>query len=121
MVCVPMIRYRDQSIGYMMVDMAPHLAAETQMHMIAFESRRDAEAVRHLYQANIDSDEAIVHVVGMSPAKLKEVADHDVHSISVYKPGQLKVKPGMTANDLAGAAAAAGSGSGFVPEEVLSH
>lgn len=118
-VWVPMLRYQDQSIGYMMVDMA--YTEESQMHILAFESRKDAEAAKNLYQANIDPREALVGVVPMKPDKLKEVAEYDRSSITVYRPGQLKLKPGMTERDLAGAAAGTGSAFESMQEEVLSQ
>lgn len=115
-VYVPMVRYRDQSYSFLNIDMAPHIAVETQMHLMAFESRKDAEAIRLVFQANIDEHEAAVHVVPMQPDRVKFEAQNAGYGIYVYQPGQLKVRPGMTDDDLAQAATAAA-----MQEEVMSH
>ena len=69
-----------------------------------------------MFQANIDEHEAAVHVVPMQPDRVKFEAQNAGYGIYVYQPGQLKVRPGMTDDDLAQAATAAA-----MQEEVMSH
>ena len=116
MVYVPMVTYRDQSYGFLLIDTAPQIAAETQMHIIAFASRKDAEAVRLVYQANVDGREAAVRVVPKQPDELKLEAQREGQGIYVYQPGQLTARPGMTDGDLAEAAATIA-----MQEEVMSY
>ena len=86
--------FRDGSMGYVTADMADGDVSEK--HMLAFQSRTDAEQARFLVQANLNSHEAKVHVVPMKPEQLQESASDNEYMVTVYGPGQLELKPGMT-------------------------
>lgn len=120
-VYVPVTTWTDRAISYLMVNMAPRFAAEPQLHMLAFESRQDAEMVQHLYQANVDPRQAQVRVVPMVPDALKRIATEQDYGISVYKPGQLNIKPGMTGPDLAEAAASASPAGDEYPDDWITE
>ena len=104
-ICVPFIEYRDGDVGYITADMAEGYAIE--QHILAFQARSDAEAVRYLVQAHLHELEAKVKVAPMASEQLQtRASDLDCH-VTVYPPGQLQLKPGMTFEQLRQAAVAA--------------
>ena len=95
-VCVPVIMFRDGGMGYVTADMADGAASEKHMSILAFESRADAEEAQYLVQANLNAHEAMVHVAPMPPEELQKSADQNGYQVTVYGPGDLQLKPGMT-------------------------
>ena len=79
----------------------------TEQHILAFQSRSDADPVRYLVQAHLNELEAKVNVVPMASEQLQtRASDLECH-VTVYPPGQLQLKPGMTFEQLRQAAVAA--------------
>jgi len=101
---VPVIRYRDGSTGFVTADLGYGNSADK--HMLAFESRRDAEEVQYLFQANTNEHTAMVRVVPMKPDQILETASSNEMGVAVYAPGQLQLKPGMTVDQIGEAAVA---------------
>lgn len=81
-------------MGYVTADMTDD--EESEKHMLAFQSRANAEEARFLVQSNLDTYEAKVHVVPMKPKELQESALDNGYLVTVYAPDQLRLKPGMT-------------------------
>lgn len=104
-VCVPFIEYRDGGVGYITADMAE--GNEIEQHILAFQARSDAEAVRYLVQSHMNELEAKVNVVPMASEQLQNWASELECHVTVYPPGQLQLKPGMTFEQLCQAAVAA--------------
>lgn len=101
---MPVVSYRDGTTGYLTADLG--FGESSEKHMLAFESRRDAEAVQLLFQANMDEHVTRVHVIPMNPEQLSGSASEHELAVAVYSPGQLQLKPGMTTDQIGEAAAA---------------
>ena len=104
-VCVPCIEYLDGDLGFVTADMAE--GNEIEQHILAFQARSDAEAVRYLVQSHLNELEAKVNVVPMASEQLQTRASELECHVTVYPSGQLQLKPGMTFEQLRQAAVAA--------------
>lgn len=104
-ILVPSIKFSDGTRGCVIADMA--MDAEIEKHVLGFLARSDAEQVRYLMQANLDEDEAQVEVVPMTPEQLQLAASELECNVTVYRSGQLQLKPGMTLEQILQAAVAA--------------
>lgn len=102
---MPLIKNFQGDLGYVTADMAEGDAIE--QHILAFQARSDAEIVRHLVQAHLNELEAKVSVVPMTSEQLQIRASEMECHVTVYPPGQLQLKPGMTFEQLRQAAVAA--------------
>lgn len=103
-----MIRQRDG--GTALLTMKLGSSSSLSEHMLGFESRRDAEEFTFLFQANIGEETAQIHIVPLTPAHLADMASEEQLAITVYAPGQLQLKPGMTVEQIQKAAAEAHHG-----------
>ncbi|KAL0048692.1 hypothetical protein WJX82_008964 [Trebouxia sp. C0006] len=102
-VCVPFVDYRDGDSA--LITMKLGTSDNLSEHMLGFESRSDAEELRYLFQANMDEAEAMVHIVPMPPSQIAEMATEQDLAVTVYAHGELRLKPGMTVDQLQEAAA----------------
>ncbi|KAA6426710.1 MAG: hypothetical protein FRX49_03820 [Trebouxia sp. A1-2] len=102
-VCVPFIDYRDGDSA--LITMKLGTSGNLSEHMLGFESRSDAEELRYLFQANMDEAEVMVHIVPMPPGQIAQMAAEQDLAVTVYAPGELQLKPGMTVDQLQEAAA----------------
>lgn len=115
-VYVPLLRYPSQDVGYMVLDMSTD--AKPDKHMLAFESLKDAQMAKRVYQKFV---RAVMHVIPMNPNQLKQIVKAERLSTTVYKPGQLRVETGMTQQEFSQAAHLAGPGFESLQEELLSQ
>lgn len=104
-ILVPLIKFTDGTKGCVIADMAVGDASEK--HVLGFLARSDAEQARYLMQANLDEGEAQVDVVPMTPEELQMRASELECDVTVYRSGQLQLKPGMTLEQILQAAVAA--------------
>ena len=102
---MPVIKNLQGDLGYVTADMAEGDAIE--QHILAFQARSDAELARYLVQAHLNELEANVSVVPMTSEQLQTRASEMECHVTVYPPGQLQLKPGMTFEQLRQAAVAA--------------
>ncbi|KAL0021892.1 hypothetical protein WJX77_012269 [Trebouxia sp. C0004] len=102
-ICVPFVDYRDGDSA--LITMKLGTSGNVSEHMLGFESRSDAEELRYLFQANINETEAMVHIVPMPPGQIAQMATEQDLAVTVYAPGELRLKPGMTIDQLQEAAA----------------
>ena len=97
------MHYRDGTTGFITADLGYGKAVEK--HLLAFQSRFDAEEMQYLFQANMGEDTTMVRIVPMKPNQLLDTASENDLAVTVYGRGQLKLKPGMTVEQIGEAAA----------------
>lgn len=102
-ILVPVVHYRTNETGFITVDMGTSGKAPN-ISILAFQDRQDAEAMQMLLQSYGSTQTAAARLQPMRPEQLLEAASTQEYSVTVYSKQQLKLRPGMSIQEMALAA-----------------
>ena len=100
-VCLPEIESQDGSVAlfttYINRDGSP---VDDDRHILGFQSRQDAIELRGLLHANRTDINDTVNLTAMAPKDLQRAADKLGAKVTVFKPQELWLLPGMTMDNI---------------------